>query len=120
MRIRFRTKNFPPKPNSVSDFHWAIHARDFERALLFWYSHQIPAPSIENPEPFKVYRIDTKFPTRGPEFLALIVAACERQFNQTPTFEDRGWMPYEDKCRDYVRWLRDHGDIVDYSETNDD
>ena len=90
-------------------------------ALLHWLGRAYPAPSIENPEPFKLYVVSSPVPSDGDGmFLNLVYAAIERRWNKTPPFEveapnpkkEHGGEKYQARCLEVLRWLHAEGDIT--------
>jgi len=55
-------------------------------ALLHWLDRTMPRPPLPEPvEPFKVYMSPVTIPSPySKQFLAAVVAACEREWNQSP------------------------------------
>jgi hypothetical protein len=78
-------------------------------------------PAIENPEPFKIYRVGPPVPSDDSKmFLTLVYAEIERRWNKTPPFEvmpphpteEHGGKAYQDRCLEILRWLHAEGDIT--------
>lgn len=78
-------------------------------ALLLWYKAKHPDSLPDGAKPFTFYYSEDTYPTGDSDFLVLVVAACEREFNRTPTFDDDG--EFETQCLDILQWLHEHGDI---------
>jgi len=93
-------------------------------ALLHWLGRSYPMPSIENPEPFKLYVVGSPMPSDDHEmFLTLVYAEIERRWNKTPPFEivapnpkmKHGGKKYQARCLEVLRWLHAEGDITSLS-----
>lgn len=124
------------------------NARTPSLALIYWHGRNLPQEPL--PEPIEVCKVYVGKPVPGPyhpALLTLVIAACERRWNQAPDMnllaeirniekaQKAGECPegvgsfdrvveylqeghpfvvrYEWACLDILRWLRDHGDIVE-------
>ena len=68
-------------------------------ALMEWFMHQ-------HPEKDEYY-----FSAKEDQFLVQIEAAIERHYNRTPTVLSD--LPHEAKCKRYLLWLHEHGELTD-------
>jgi hypothetical protein len=97
-------------------------------ALLHWLGRSRPAPTIEDPEPFKFYVVGPPVASDDHEmFLTLVYADIERRWNKTPPFgieppnpnKKHGGKEYQVRCLEILQWLSTEGDITKLEITSE-
>jgi len=90
--------------------------RDENLALYYWLLARCPstvATLPQNESPVEVKKAPKGMPQPG-QVVPLALAACEREFGKTPTFD--ATKDVNGQCRDILEWLKTHGDITQLEE----
>jgi len=81
-------------------------------ALYYWLLARCPAATVKvQPDSLlEIKDVPKGVPQPGEQVITLAVAACEREFGKTPSYEESGSI--EDRSNDILGWLKNNGDVT--------
>jgi len=101
----YASANPTKDPKEVSDL---IVAQCPIQVLQLWYYSLLPRSPIERQHPGDLHGTPYKFPTSGPVFLSLVIAALERYYNLSPRLNTK---TQEEQEKELVQFMETHNII---------